>query len=98
MKIFTFLKDAVTDSKTNMPSTKRLGHVVGLFTTAFVAFVITALIVGLCISIPAGQYQFVFTTLSNTLMAIIAILTAGGTTAYIKTKQTEGKVNDDGGP
>lgn len=91
MSIASFLKEILTDSKTGSGSTKRLGHITGIFTTASVVFILVGILIGISLAVPAVSYQFVYTTLNNTLIALLMILTTGGTSAYIATKRTENK-------
>lgn len=85
-----FLQSAMSDSKTQQPSTKRLGYITGVAIASIVSLVMLGVIVGLSINVPAIQFQFVYSTLNETVLWIIGFLLAGSSMAYIATKKSEG--------
>lgn len=93
MKWIEFIQKALSDSKTQQPSTKRLGYAVGVGIAAIVSLVLLGGIVGLTVNVSAANFQFVYQTLNSTITWIIGFLVAGGTHAYVATKNTEAKGN-----
>ena len=91
MKWIEFIQRAMSDSKTSFPSTKRMGYVIGVLVAAITSFTVLGVVVGLSINVSAIQFQFVYSTLNETLLWIIGFLIAGGTHAYVSTKNTETK-------
>jgi len=91
MKWIEFIQKAMSDAKTSFPSTKRLGYVIGVLVAAIVSFTMLGVIVGLSIGVPAIQFQFVYSTLNETLLWIIGLLITGSSVSYVMTKNTETK-------
>lgn len=96
MSMIEFLMNAMKDSKTQQPSTKRVGHIAGIAVSAITVLVFVGAVVGLTIDVPVGHFDFVLEQLLNTIIFITALLMGAGTTAYVATKRTEGKGNDNG--
>ncbi len=86
-----WIKEVVMDGKTGMASSKRFAHILAACITAMISSVIIGIITGLSISLPAASFQFVYSTLNNTLITLVLILTTGSAGAYIATKNTEKK-------
>lgn len=84
-----WLQKAMSDGKSGFPSTKRLGYMTGIFVAATVALVMLGIVIGLSIGVSAVQYQFVYSTLTNTILIVIGMLVTGSSAAYIATKRTE---------
>lgn len=88
-----FLQSAMSDSKTQQPSTKRLGYITGVAIASIVSLVMLGVIVGLSIGISALQYEFVYSTLNTSILWIIGMLIGASSAAYITTKRTEAKTD-----
>lgn len=97
MNILQFLMEAMKDSKTNLPSSKRVGHIAGIAVSAITVLVLIGIVVGLSIDVKPMDFQFVYSQLLNTVIFLSGMLMGAGTTAYITTKNKEGiKGNDNG--
>ena len=83
-----WLNKALSD-KSGTPSTKRLGHFLGLLCACMVVCVLIGLVVGLCLNVPSIHYLSVFDGLLSTLTWIIAFLITGGSIGYITTRKGE---------
>ncbi len=88
MKWIEFIQKAMSNG--DSPSTKRLGYVTGVLVASIVSLVMLGIIVGLSINVPAIQFQFVYSTLNETVLWIIGFLLAGSSMAYVATKKSEG--------
>lgn len=88
-RIADFIEKALTDAKTNSPSTKRLGHFIGLSIASIVSLVMLGIIVGMSVGVSPTNYQFVYSALNSTITWIIGFLVAGGSFSYVATKKTE---------
>lgn len=86
-----FLQSAMSDSKTQQPSTKRLGYITGVAIASIVSLVMLGVIVGLSIGVSALQYEFVYSTLNTSILWIIGMLIGASAGAYTLTKRSEGK-------
>lgn len=86
-----WFKQVMTDGKTGVASTKRYAHVIATTVTAIISLIVIGIIVGLSISLPAANFQFVYSTLNSTLITIVLILTTGGAGAYVATRNNEKK-------
>jgi len=86
-----FLQSAMSDSKTQQPSTKRLGYITGVAIASVVSLVMLGVIVGLSIGVSALQYEFVYSTLNTSILWIIGMLIGASAGAYTLTKRSEGK-------
>lgn len=94
MKIIDFIIEAMREGKTGRASSKRLGHVAGIFISCVISLILTGIVVGMSIGIAEAQFQFVYGNLLNTLLILCGMLMGAATTAYITTKKTEGKDNE----
>ncbi len=92
-----FLQSAMSDSKTQQPSTKRLGYITGVAIASIVSLVMLGVIVGLSLGVSALQYEFVYSTLNTTILWIIGMLVGASSAAYITTKKAETKNDKDEG-
>lgn len=97
MNILQFLMEAMKDSKTNTPSSKRVGHIAGIAVSAGAVLVMVGIIVGLSVDVKPMDFQFVYSQLLNTVIFLSGMLMGAGTTAYITTKKTEGTKDNDNG-
>lgn len=97
MNIIQFLMEAMKDSKTNLPSSKRVGHITGIAVSAITVLVLIGIVVGLSIDVRPMDYQFVYSQLLNTVIFLSGMLMGAGTTAYITTKNKEGTKGNDSG-
>lgn len=88
-----FLQNAMSDSKTQQPSTKRLGYITGVAIASVVSLVMLGVIVGLSVGVSALQYEFVYSTLNTSILWIIGMLIGASSAAYITTKRTEAKTD-----
>lgn len=88
-----FLQSAMSDSKTQQPSTKRLGYITGVAIASIVSLVMLGAIVGLSVGVSALQYEFVYSTLNTSILWIIGMLIGASSAAYITTKRTEAKTD-----
>lgn len=88
-----FLQGAMSDSKTQQPSTKRLGYITGVAIASIVSLVMLGVIVGLSVGVSALQYEFVYSTLNTSILWIIGMLIGASSAAYITTKRTEAKTD-----
>lgn len=86
-----FLQSAMSDSKTQQPSTKRLGYITGVAIASIVSLVMLGVIVGLSVGVSALQYEFVYSTLNTSILWIIGMLIGASAGAYTLTKRSEGK-------
>lgn len=86
-----FLQEAMSDSNTKQPSTKRLGYMIGVAIASIVSLVMLGVIVGLSIGISAVQFEFVYSTLNTSILWIIGMLVGASAGAYTLTKRSEGK-------
>ena len=86
-----FLQSAMSDSKTQQPSTKRLGYITGVAIASIVSLVMLGVIVGLSIGVSALQYEFVYSTLNTSILWIIGMLIGASAGAYTLTKRSDGK-------
>jgi len=84
-----FLQKAMSDSNTQMPSTKRLGYMIGVFIASIVSLVMLGVIVGLSIGVSALQFEFVYSTLNTSILWIIGMLVGASAGAYTLTKRKE---------
>jgi len=84
-----FLQSAMSDSKTQQPSTKRLGYITGVAIASIVSLVMLGVIVGLSVGVSAVQFQFVYSTLNTSILWIIGMLVGASASAYTLTKRTE---------
>lgn len=89
-----FLQRAMSDSNTQMPSTKRLGYMIGVFIASIVSLVMLGVIVGLSIGISAVQFEFVYSTLNTSILWIIGMLVGASAGAYTLTKRKENQSQD----
>lgn len=96
MNFIQFLMDAMKEGKTQLPSTKRIGHMTGIFVAALIATSFMGIIVGLSIDIAQADFQFVYSQLLNTILILVGMLLGAGTTAYVATKKTENKDTGNG--
>jgi F0F1-type ATP synthase assembly protein I len=84
----------MSDSNTQMPSTKRLGYMIGVFIASIVSLVMLGVIVGLSIGISAVQFEFVYSTLNTSILWIIGMLVGASAGAYTLTKRKENQSQD----
>ena len=89
-----FLQKAMSDSNTQLPSTKRLGYMIGVFIASVVSLVMLGVIVGLSIGISAVQFEFVYSTLNTSILWIIGMLVGASAGAYTLTKRKENQSQD----
>lgn len=87
--MISWLKEVVMDNKTGMASSKRFAHILAAIITAMVTLIVIGIITGLSVSLPAANFEFVYSTLNSTLITLVAILTTGSAGAYVLTKNTE---------
>ena len=92
MKWIEFIQKAMSNG--DSPSTKRLSYVTGVLVASIVSLVMLGVIVGLSINVPAIQFQFVYSTLNETVLWIIGFLLAGSSMAYVATKKNENTEGD----
>jgi hypothetical protein len=84
-----FLQKAMSDSNTQLPSTKRLGYMIGVFIASIVSLVMLGVIVGLSVGVSALQFEFVYSTLNTSILWIIGMLVGASAGAYTLTKRKE---------
>lgn len=89
-----FLQKAMSDSNTQLPSTKRLGYMSGVFIASVVSLVMLGVIVGLSIGVSALQFEFVYSTLNTSILWIIGMLVGASAGAYTLTKRKENQSQD----
>jgi hypothetical protein len=94
MKIVDYLLEAMKDARTGFPSSKRVGHIAGISVSAVAVLVFVGIVAGLSIDVDSANYQFLVSQLLNTIIFLAGMLMGAGTTAYITTKRTEGKGNE----
>lgn len=102
MKWVEWIQKAMSDSTTNSPSTKRLGHITGIMIASIVSLVMLGAIIGLTYNVAPINFQFVYSTLNSTITWIIGFLVVGGSGVYAATRgketdQSNEKVTSDGG-
>lgn len=73
------------------PSTKRLGHFLGLMSACSVVLVVLGVLIGLSLNVPSIRYFDVYAALLDSLYIIIGMMITGGTIGYVATR---GKEND----
>lgn len=86
--LFEWLNKALSDVK-GTPSTKRLGHFLGLLCACLVVCVLTGIVVGLSLNVPTIHYLSVFDSLLSTITWVVGMLVTGGSVSYISTRKGE---------
>ena len=71
------------------PSTKRLGHFLGLMSACSVVLVVLGVLIGLSLNVPSLRYFDVYAALLDSLYIIIGMLVSGGTIGYVATRGKE---------
>ena len=71
------------------PSTKRLGHFLGLMSACSVVLVVLGILIGLSLNVPSLRYFDVYAALLDSLYIIIGMLVSGGTIGYVATRGKE---------
>lgn len=71
------------------PSTKRLGHFLGLMSACSVVLVVLGVLIGLSLNVPSFHYFNVYAVLIDSLYIIIGMLVSGGTIGYVATRGKE---------
>jgi hypothetical protein len=71
------------------PSTKRLGHFLGLMSACSVVLVVLGVLIGLSLNVPSVHYFSVYAALLDSLYIIIGMLVTGGTVGYVATRGKE---------
>ena len=66
-------------SSKDMPSTKRLGHFIGLSCGVFAVTIMLSILVGVSINIPSLYYMSVYDALLNAVIFLIGMMITGGT-------------------
>ena len=65
------------------PSTKRLGHFLGLMSACAVVLVVLGVLIGLSLNVPTFHYLNVYTALLDTLYIIVGMMITGGVVGYV---------------
>lgn len=65
------------------PSTKRLGHFLGLMSACAVVLVVLGVLIGLSLNVSSFHYLDVYTALLDTLYIIIGMMITGGVLGYV---------------
>ena len=65
------------------PSTKRLGHLLGLMSACAVVLVVLGVLIGLSLNVSTFHYLNVYTALLDTLYIIIGMMITGGVVGYV---------------
>jgi hypothetical protein len=69
------------------PSTKRLGHLLGLVSACSVVLVVLGVLIGLSLNVPTLRYFDVYSALLDSLYIIIGMMITGGVVGYIGKKE-----------
>jgi len=76
-------------SSKDMPSTKRLGHFIGLSCGVFAVTVMLSILIGVSVNVPTIHYMSVYDALLNAVIFLIGMMITGGTAGYIMTRKSE---------
>ena len=76
-------------SSKDMPSTKRLGHFIGLSCGVFAVTIMLSILIGISINVPSVHYMSVYTALLDSIIFLIGMMITGGTAGYIMTRNNE---------
>lgn len=76
-------------SSKDMPSTKRLGHFIGLSCGVLSVVSLLSILIGISINVPSVHYMSVYDALLNAVIFLIGMMITGGTAGYIMTRNSE---------
>lgn len=76
-------------SSKDMPSTKRLGHFIGLSCGVLAVTVMLSILVGVSVNVPSVHYMSVYDSLLSAVIVLIGMMITGGTAGYIMTRNNE---------
>ncbi len=76
-------------SSKDMPSTKRLGHFIGLSCGVLSVVTLLSVLIGISINVPSVHYMPVYDALLNAVIFLIGMMITGGTAGYIMTRNSE---------
>lgn len=76
-------------SSKDMPSTKRLGHFIGLSCGVLSVVTLLSILIGISINVPSLYYMSVYDALLNAVIFLIGMMITGGTAGYIMTRNNE---------